>query len=175
MLETKDLLLKKGEYEDWRAMYHNLWKHKDSAKYMLWTPLESEEDAQRRMKSSIEYQQNNNLAFFVYEKKSNQVIGFAGMKEIAPNVYEDAGIAIGPDFVGQGYGKQIVNALVEHAFKQVGASKFVYSCREQNIASKQLAKSCGFVFTHAEEKTDPRTGEKYVLAFYELKNRGLRG
>lgn len=175
MLETKDLILKKGEYKDWQAMYHNLWKHKESAKYMLWTPLKFEEDAQRRMKSSIEYQQCDNLAFFVYEKKSNQAIGFAGMKEIGPNVYEDTGIAIGPDFVGQGYGKQIVNALITHAFEQLGASKFVYSSREQNTASKRLAKSCGFVFIHTEEKTDPRTGKKYVLEFYESGNGTLRG
>lgn len=169
MLETKDLILKAGEYEDWQDMYNNLWKHEESARYMLWTPLDSEERAKRRMKSTIEFQKRNDLKeYFVYEKKSNQAIGFAGLEEIEPGVYEDTGIAIGPAFTGRGYGKQIVNALTEYAFKQLGATKFVYSCRSQNIASKRLQASCGFTYTHSEERVDNRTGEDYILEFYEL-------
>ena len=34
-LETKDLILKKAEFEDWKTIYYNLWRHKESAKYML--------------------------------------------------------------------------------------------------------------------------------------------
>lgn len=49
----------------------------------------------------------------MYEKSSGQAIGFAGMEEMEPGVYEDMGIALGPDFVGRGYGKQIVNAMVD--------------------------------------------------------------
>lgn len=37
-LETKDLILKKAEFEDWKTIYYNLWRHKESAKYMLWQP-----------------------------------------------------------------------------------------------------------------------------------------
>ena len=31
-LETKDLILKKAEFEDWKTIYYNLWRHKESAK-----------------------------------------------------------------------------------------------------------------------------------------------
>lgn len=43
MLETKDLILKKGDFEDWHDMYVNLWSHDESARYMLWKPVHSEE------------------------------------------------------------------------------------------------------------------------------------
>ena len=73
------------------------------------------------------------------------------------------GIAIGPDFVGKGYGKQILNALCDEAKKQ-GAREFRCSYRENNIASKGLQDACEFVFDYrSEEKTDPRTGEVYVV------------
>ena len=49
-LETKDLILKKAEFEDWKTIYYNLWRHKESAKYMLWQPTETDEDAKDRMK-----------------------------------------------------------------------------------------------------------------------------
>ncbi len=171
MIQTKDLLLKKADIQDWKDMYVNLWCHEESAKYMLWRPLKTEEEAKERIRKIIEYQKRNNFQYFVYEKKSGQAIGFAGMEEIEKGIYEDTGIAIGPKYTGKGYGKQILKGLSEYSFKNLGAYKFVCSCREKNIASRKMQLSCDFKYTHSEEKTDRRNGEKYILEFYEkLKN-----
>lgn len=81
---------------------------------------------------------------------------------VDPDVYEDMGSVIGPDFVGKGYGKQILSALCEEA--RQWAKEFHCSYREKNLASKRLQDACGFKFDYkSEEKTDPRTGEKYVV------------
>lgn len=168
MLETKDLILKQAEFEDWKSIYENLWRHEESAKYMLWIPTKSEEDAQIRMEKTIAYQQTHPYAYLVYEKKSGKAIGFAGMTKIAEKVYEDTGIAIGPAYVRKGYGKQILMALVHQAFEELGAEKFVASCRSQNDASRQLQLSCNFTYSHSENRVDPRNGNDYVLEFYEL-------
>ena len=45
----------------------------------------------------------------------SKAIGFAGMKEIEPGVFEDTGIAVGPDYVGKGYGTEILSAFIEEA------------------------------------------------------------
>lgn len=37
MLETKDLVLDKARLEDWEAMYRNVWRHPESARYMKWS------------------------------------------------------------------------------------------------------------------------------------------
>ena len=170
MLYTKDLILDKAKFDDWYDMYINLWSHDISAKYMLWNTTKSEEDAIVRINKTIEHQKRNPYAYNVYEKKSGKAIGFAGMIKIAENVYEDTGIAIGPSFVGKGYGKQILMALVHQAFEELGAEKFVASCRSQNIASRQLQLSCGFKYAYSESRVDPRNGNTYVLEFYELRN-----
>ena len=49
MLETKDLILKKAEQCDWYDIYHNLWKHEESARHMLWNVSQTEEQAQIRI------------------------------------------------------------------------------------------------------------------------------
>ena len=144
-LETKDLILKKAEFEDWKTIYYNLWRHKESAKYMLWQPTETDEDAKDRMKRTIAFEEKpeNKYALFVYLKKT--------------------GIALGPEFVRKGYGRQILTALLEEAGK-LGAKEFHACNRTGNAASRVLQLSCGFVFDSlSEEKTDPRTGETYVL------------
>ena len=129
MLETKDLLIKPGEQKDWKDMYYNLWRHAESAKYMLWNVTTSEEDAQIRREKTIAFEQSHPYAWLVYEKASGQAIGFAGMTEIEAGVYEDMGVALGPDFVGKGYGKQVLSALVNAAFAEWGAKKVICSCR----------------------------------------------
>lgn len=165
MLETKDLIIKKGEQKDWKDMYYNLWRHAESAKYMLWNVTTSEEDAQIRMAKTVAFEETHPYCWLVYEKAGGQAIGFAGMIEIEDGVYEDTGIALGPDFVGKGYGKQILNAMVEFAQDELGAKKMVLSYRSQNIASEKLQESCGFTYSHSEEKVDPRNGESYVLKY----------
>ena len=132
--ETKDLILKKAEFEDWKTIYYNLWRHKESAKYMLWQPTETDEDAKDRMKRTIAFEEKpeNKYALFVYLKKTGEAIGFAGMRELEPG--------------------------------KLGAKEFHACNRIGNAASRVLQLSCGFVFDSlSEEKTDPRTGETYVL------------
>jgi RimJ/RimL family protein N-acetyltransferase len=166
-IETKDLVLRKASMKDLNHMYKNIWSQEESAKYMLWQPTKNIEEAEERMKRTIEFQKDK-IAYLVYEKMSGEAIGFAGMKEIEDRVYEDSGIAVGPKFVGRGYGKQILMALVEYCFEELGAIKIIYSCRSENIASKKLQQACGFHYTHSQPMVDKRNGLKYMLDFYEL-------
>lgn len=167
-LETKDLLLRKAVQKDWHAMYRNLWRHAESARYMLWDVTEREADAPARMQRTIAFQRRHPDTWLVVEKATGQAIGFAGLEPLAPGVYEDGGIALGPAFVGRGYGRQVLLALVEYARGKPGAKQFVASCRAQNTASRRLQLACGFAFDHAEPRTDPRTGEAYTLEYYTL-------
>ena len=104
----------------------------------------------------------------VVGKDSGTAIGFAGIIEVEAGVYEDCGVALGPEYVGKGYGKQILTALVELVFGTLSAHRFICSCRSENTASRRLQLSCGFTFSHSEERIDPRTETPYVLEFYTL-------
>lgn len=167
MPETKDLYLRHPEFNDWQDMYRNLWSRQESARYMLWDVTESEHDAMLRMERSIAFQENNPTCWFVYEKCSGQAIGFAGMMKIGDGIYEDTGIALGPEFTGKGYGKQLLHFLTDHACSELGAVSFLASCRSENIPSRCMILSCGFRYTHTEARADPRNGKPYLLEFYE--------
>lgn len=166
MIETKDLILDKPKFDDWKSIYKNLWSQDESAKYMLWRTTKSDEEAIIRIEKSIAYMDRQPESYFIYEKSSQEAIGFAGMVQIADNTYEDTGIALGPKFVRKGYGKQILIALIEQASKRYGATEFICSCRNANIASAKLQLSCGFMYTYSEERKDPHSGENYILDFY---------
>ena len=164
MLETKDLILDKARLEDWEAMYRNVWSHPESAKYMMWRVTEEEAGAPDRMRRTIEFQKSHDT-YLVYLKATGEAVGFAGVEQMGPTTWEEAGICLGPDYVGRGFGRQILQRLVDYA-KSLGAEEFVCYAREQNAASRALITSLGFAQVGAEEKTDERDGGSYINLKY---------
>ena len=132
---------------------------------MLWQPTETDEDAKDRMKRTIAFEEKpeNKYALFVYLKKTGEAIGFAGMRELEPGIYEETGIALGPEFVQKDMGDRYLRHFLRR--RENWEQKEFHACnRIGNAASRVLQLSCGFVFDSlSEEKTDPRTGETYVL------------
>lgn len=167
MLETKDLILRKARFEDWEDLYQTIWNREESARHMLWKVTTSEEEAKERIRRTIEFQRDNH-AWNVCEKSSGRVIGWAGIKQIEAGVYEDCGVAVGPEYTGRGYGKQIVSALAKHVFETLDGQRLIFSCRSANAASRGMILSCGFTYTHCEDRTDPRDGRPYVIEYYKL-------
>ena len=86
-LTTPRLILKKADASDLPDIYHNLWRHAESARYMLWEATRSTAEAEDRLRRSIAFQKEHKYAFFVREKATGKTIGFAGMKEVAPGVF----------------------------------------------------------------------------------------
>ena len=91
IIESKDLILAKAKLEDLNNIYNNFWSQKDTAKYMLWKPCENLQEAKESLEKIIKFQKDK-AAYFVYDKKTMQAIGIAGMQEIEPGVFEDCGI-----------------------------------------------------------------------------------
>lgn len=168
MLETNDLILDKAKFSDWEAIYRNVWSQSETARYTMWQVTATEEDAKIRIQKTIDFQKNHDT-YFVYEKKSGEAIGFAGIEQIEPQKYGEAGICLGPAFVGKGYGKQIMLCLLQYCRDTLGGKEFLYFTRDENKASIGLARSLGFQLMGTEEKTDARNGQAYNLQRYSLK------
>lgn len=167
-METKDLILRKAKFEDWEAMYENVWSHPETAKYMFWQVTTSREEAQERMKRTIEYQAKTD-AYLICEKSTDTPIGFTGLEEIEPHVYRETSIALGPKYVSKGYGKQVIQLLMDYCKNVLGGEEFYYTARAENEASKALARSCGFVYRRSEEQTDWRNGEPFEMQIFSRK------
>ena len=167
MLETKDLILAKAKFSDWEDMYRNVWSRPESAKYMIWRVTTSESDAKERILRVIQYQEKHE-EYLVYEKSGGKAIGFAGVEEFAPQAWQETGICLGPDYVGKGYGKQILQCLMEYCKTAYHAEEFAYSAREKNEAAHRLAESMGFCRIGSELREDRRDGSRYTLVKYNI-------
>jgi RimJ/RimL family protein N-acetyltransferase len=169
-METEDIILGKAKYEDWRSIYRNVWSRPETAEYMLWKVTADEEEARERIRRTITWQETHD-AWLVYEKGSGQAVGFAGVEETEQYIYHETGIALGPEYVRMGYGKQILRLLMEYCIS-LGGQEFYYSTRAGNLASKALALSCGLTYQYSEQKTDQRSGKTYELEVYKKNLKG---
>ncbi len=168
MIETESLILDKAKFLDWEEMYRNVWSQPESARYMEWAVTTSEEAAKIRMMKTIAFQKEHDT-YLVYEKSSGQAIGFAGVERLEPYVYQEAGICLGPNYIGKGFGKQILQGLVQYCRERFGATEFLYSARDENTASNRLATSYGFSLISSTAKVDSKDGHPYHLLRYKLK------
>jgi RimJ/RimL family protein N-acetyltransferase len=133
---------------------------------MYWSVTEDPADAPARMQRTIDFQAAHD-GWNVYEKQSGQAIGFANLDQVDAQTCEEGGIALGPRFVGKGYGTEILQALLDRARLIYGAKRFRCSAREQNAASRRLIESFGFLQSDAQTKTDERDGSVYQKIIYE--------
>ncbi len=167
IIETEDLFLGKATMEDLNSIYNNFWRNEETAKFMLWTVCNNINEAKERLKKVIEFQKDK-LAYFVYEKSTGEAIGMVAMIEITPHIFEDGGLGIGKNFVGKGYGKQILKALLNHLFIDLKAEKVICSCHTDNIPSAKLQQSCGLTYSHSQMVTRKKDNLTYKSDIYEI-------
>lgn len=171
-IETDNLVLRKAADRDLKPIWRNIWSDDEIARTMLWKPTHTEEEARSRLERTKTIHREND-AFFVCLKDSDEPIGFCGIRPAAPNVFEETGICIARKYQGLGYGKEVLKALVDLAFGELGGRSFVYGCFRENTISAALCKGCGFVYTHSVRMTREWDGYGYICDFYILEKDGL--
>ena len=151
------IVLRKAREGDWRSMLRHVWGDEEVYRWMLYQPTHTEAEAMERCRRSILYQKDH-PAWFVALKDTDEAIGLCAIKETGPGHYEESGICIGTAFQGKGYGKEIVSLLLELAFGELGAADFRYGYFRDNVKSRKVAESFGFVYDRPEEIIRPWDG-----------------
>lgn len=166
-IETENLILKKPQdTADAQKCHENFWNSYETAKFMLWEPTKNVEDAKTKMAKWIEYQKDH-LQWFIYDKKSDEPIGFFSVEKLNDNVYGSLGLCFGEKNVGKGYGSEIMTTMIGY-LKNLGAKKIEYSFLSGNIPSQKLAEKFGFKYSHKETRIRKHDGKEFDEIFYIL-------
>lgn len=166
-IETKNLVLRKARLSDLEAIYENIWSDKSVAETMMWKPTECYEEAVDRLKRTMVYQ-SQHPAFFVCLKETDEPIGFAGMREEEPGVYEETGICVAVKYQNRGFGKEILGALLELTFVHYEGERFIYAFMQHNIRSKNVCLSHGFQYAGQGEEIREWDQKPHLCEYYAL-------
>ena len=168
-IETARLRLRKAVSSDLEAIWHNVWQDESIARWMFWAPTKTEADAADRLERTMAFQAKNEHMYFVCLKDTDETIGFAGMREIEPGVFEEAGICFAARYQCMGFGKEILGALVNDAFSRLQADTVLAGHIRGNEKSKAVITHCGFRYTHSTRETREWDGTQLICDHYELK------
>lgn len=166
-LETENLILRKARQEDLQDIWHNVWEDVRLAENMLWTVTRTQQEAEERIRRTTALQAQI-PAFFVCRKEDDVPIGFAGVKEVEPGVYEDCGICIAVPWQNHGFGKEVTKALMSLVFDQLDGHTFIYGCMRRNTRSAAVCRALGFVYAYSLEEVREWDGMPFTSDFYAM-------
>jgi len=167
MKETKRLLLKEYDEKYIEKAHLNFFSSLNTSKYVLWRPTKTPLE----VKDKIEYWLNEvkiTIFWMIHLKDNDEPIGFISLDEIEPSVYGNLGIAIGENYLKQGYASEVLNELIEYV-KSLNGKEIHYSHVKENEASKRLALKFGFKYYKSDKRVRRYDNKEFEELFYVLK------
>jgi len=164
--ETINLIFKPIDIELAEKTHINFFSQKETAKYLLWKPTNTPDEARSRLERwSAEI--DGYYFFLIHEKRTLEPIGYITAQETDKGVYDNFGICLGQDYVSRGYGTETIVWFLKF-LKEKKAKKIKYSYLEGNNASKALVLKHGFNYTHMGERVRNYDQQLFNEYFYEL-------
>lgn len=159
---TDRLIIRKARKDDLNDIYNNIWSDSDLASTMLWR-VSDKESSIDRLDRTIKFQKDS-YSYFVCLKDTDEVIGFAGFREVenTKDIYEDYGLCIAKKCQGFGYAKEVINAFLNIIFNELNGDRFIYGCFNTNDKSKNVCLGLGFKYLDSRNGIREHDNMKYI-------------
>ena len=171
-LETRRLHLRKLQTEDVYEYYERLFGDADVSRYMLFDSHqdigESLESLQRKLER---YEEGPYYCWGVTTKEDDTLMGliellrFDETEESCSFVY-----MLGCDYWNQGYGTEMLQAVIRFAFEELGIERIVADHMTKNPASGAVMRKAGMTKIATDEGKYEKLGIRYDADVYEICN-----
>ncbi|HUA16404.1 MAG TPA: GNAT family N-acetyltransferase [Verrucomicrobiae bacterium] len=130
------------------------------AKFMSWEPPSWSEYV-ARCEKRVQAPEPNQFSFVIRRLDNRECLGMAGV-ENADSVSPEVGLWLKESAHGQGFGSEVVAALVAWGHATLGKESFIYPVAVQNTPSRRIAEKL-----HGEIIGN-RTNPKYDSVVYRI-------
>jgi RimJ/RimL family protein N-acetyltransferase len=130
------------------------------AKFMPWEPP-SWSEYLTRCEKRVQAPEPNKFSFVIRRLDDRECLGMASLED-ADSVSPEVGLWLKESSHGQGFGREVVAALVEWGHATLGKDSFIYPVAVQNTASRRIAENL-----HGEI-IGSRTNPKYDSVVYRI-------
>ena len=170
ILETDRLILRElrlSDAEDFFAMDSNPNVHK----YLWNKPVQKIEETIEVIEFvKKQYIDNGIGRFAMISKKTNEFIGWAGLKFNAEEVnnkvnFYDIGYRLDEKFWGKGYASEATFAWLNYAFETMKIQTMEAAAQTENVASNRILQKIGM------EMTEQYLGDGISWNWYQLENK----
>ena len=147
-LETKNLILRRLEIEDYKEAFNNWYKDKEVSKYSLWDEHKSSELTKKIFEVwHKEYRNLDVYRWLIVLKETNEIIGIIDSQS---NKYEDygafeLGYSLSKKYWNKNYMTEAIKRVIEFFMEDVEANVVYAECMSDNKASEKVMQKSGMI------------------------------
>ena len=152
MIETKRCLLRKFKKSDYRSLFM-LDSNPEVHKYLYNNPINTFQDSSAYIEKLLNDYQNHDIGrLHVSDKKTNEFIGWAGLKYNTLKLngktnYFDIGYRILPKFWNKGFATELSLGIIDYYYDNFDLIKNIVGItRHDNVASIRVLEKSGLIF-----------------------------
>jgi RimJ/RimL family protein N-acetyltransferase len=140
-IETQRLVVRRFRHDDWRDLFDYL-SLPETYRFEPGEPVDAEQA------KALADERSRGCVFWAVELRAERrMIGHLYFQPVEPaelQTYE-LGYIFNPAYHGHGHATEAAQALVDHAFAEMGAHRVMAQCNPANTASWRLLERIGFV------------------------------
>ena len=167
-IKTPHLLLRQLRSEDAEHYYNHITSSEDVARYMLWQPHASQQEAYATIERIIgRYKNGNCYSWGIALSHDNSIIGRIDLLR-----FDEASSScsfaymIGKEFWGHGYGTEALNAVFAFAFDKMELQSIVADHICENTASGRVMQKAGMHYVCRHIAKYEKGGKHYDAEEY---------
>ena len=154
-------------------------RKEDLPTYRQWNSVESfgrfynsspiREESEKNANQLIDDHSDRNYRFSIRPIKSEDFLGVCAIEEIAwSHRVAWISIALGPNFHGQGFGKEAMQLLVNYGFNELNLHRLSLTVFSYNQSAISLYESLGFKHEGTYREFLQRDGKRHDMHLYGL-------
>lgn len=145
-IHTERFVLRRFTVDDAQAMFENWANDKRVTKYLTWSPHESPEQTKQLLELWCAAYENPNTYMWAIEYDGTPIGSIRVVRLSEECEYADLGYCMGYAHWNKGFMPEIVKAVIDYLFAEIGVNRIGISHAIKNPASGRVAQKCGLTF-----------------------------
>jgi len=130
----------------------SLWGNREVTQHISATGKMTEKGILEKLEKEVDTYSKHRIQYFpIYKKDDDKFIGCCGLRpyDMEKRIVE-IGVHLLPEYWGKGYAKEACMRIIKFAFETLSFETIFAGHNPKNLASCELLKKLGFVYSHDE-------------------------
>lgn len=169
-IETERCKLRRIIPDDYSMMYENWAKFDEVCKYYPFNPVDDVEVYKEKVKRwSSNYESGSYFHWVIEWKETGELVGTINLGNVEEScMMSDTCYMLSPRFWNQGIMTEVLMAVLDYAFEEIGLNRVQAEVFAGNNASSAVLKKCGMSFEGIARQKYYKNGEFIDTALWAI-------
>jgi len=172
IIEKDRLILRDIRMEDIQEYYERLWGDGDVCRYLLHDPHQDIGESLQSIENILQqYEKGKFYLWGITEKGDDSLIGMIGLVRLEEETDTCSFVyMLGCDYWNQGYGTEVLKAVIQFAFEELEIQRIVADHMADNPASGAVMRKAGMQHIGTEKGKYNKHGILHDAEVYEIRS-----